>query len=118
MKSLPRLLLSVSCLAALVTTAALPASAKEEMKAEKKITASIRPAGEVKPADLPALAKITFEQALKAALAAVPGSVIKAELEIEDGNLMYAFEIVTAKKTVTEVEIDAGTGKVLDIDVD
>ena len=91
-------------------------NAKEEKKEETKIVASIRPTGDPKPADLPALAKITFEQALKAALKAVPGSVLKGELEIEDGNLMYAFEILNAKNKIVEVEIDAGNGKVLDID--
>jgi uncharacterized membrane protein YkoI len=70
----------------------------------------------VKPADLPNLAKISFEAALRTALAAAPGSVIKAELEVEDGNLMYSFEIVGADKKIKEVEIDAGNGRVLDID--
>src|SRR5258706_10373667 len=74
---------------------------------------SIRPKGEVKPADLPGLAKITFQQALTTALARVPGSVIKAELEVEDGTLMYSFEIVGTNKKISEVEIDAGNGKVL-----
>lgn len=91
----------------------------KEEKYEKTATkASIQPAGKVKPADLPALAKISFDDALKAARAAAPGSVIKAELAVEDGNLVYSFEIVGADKTVTEVEIDAGNGKVLDIDKD
>ena len=67
----------------------------------------------MKPADLPALARISFDDAMKAALAAAPGKIIKAELEIEDGNLMYSFEIVGARKAITEVEIDAGNGKVL-----
>ena len=90
----------------------------EQKHAEKPVVATIRPAGKPKPADLPALAKITFEQALKAALAAVPGSALKGELEVEEGNLVYSFEILNAQKKVMEVEIDAGTGKVLDIDED
>ena len=92
----------------------------EGEKEEKKsaVVGSIRPAGKIKSADLPGLAKISFEAALRTALAAVPGSVIKAELEVEDGNLMYSFEIVGADKKIKEVEIDAGNGKVLDIDED
>jgi len=31
---------------------------------------------------------------------------------------MYSFDVVTAAKKVLEVEIDAGNGKVLDIDAD
>jgi uncharacterized membrane protein YkoI len=101
---------------------AVPASAGDEGKPEKKetasISASIRVNHAVKPAELPALAKITFAQALTTALARVPGGVIKAELEVEDGNLMYSFEIVDARRKILEVEIDAGTGKVLDVDED
>ncbi len=77
---------------------------------------SIRPAGKLKPADLPALTKISFADAAKAAVAAVPGSIIAGELEIEDGNLQYSFQVVGADKAVTEVEIDAGNGKVLATD--
>ncbi len=104
----------VSVMCCLVATIALPAVAKGKAAETKAAPqGSIRPAGKVKPADLPALAKISFESALKAALTAVPGHVIKAELEVEDGNLMYSFEIVGADKAITEVEIDAGDGKVL-----
>ena len=87
-------------------------------KSEEKRPGSIQLAARPKPFELPALAKISFEQALKTALAAAPGKIVKAELEVEDGCLMYSFEIVTAPKTVTEVEIDAGTGAVLGVDHD
>lgn len=98
------------------------APAGENNQAEKKevsnVTASIQVNHAVKSADLPALAKISFTQALTAALARVPGGVIKAELEVEDGNLMYSFEIVDARRKVLEMEIDAGTGQVLGVDED
>ena len=107
-----RQLSALVCIALL--TGALPVlvTAKEE----KSAAGSIRPAHKVKDADLPALAKISFEDAMKAALAAVPGKIIKAELEVEDGSLMYSFEIVGADKSITEVAINAGNGKVLDTD--
>lgn len=111
MKRILRVAIALCCLAAL---AAIPAAAKgKAAEAKPAPKGSIRPVGKVKPADLPALAKISFESALMAALVAVPGQVIKAELEVEDGNLMYSFEIVGAAKAITEVEIDAGDGKVL-----
>jgi hypothetical protein len=113
MKNILRLLCAAGCLAALVVGSVLHAADKAEKPAPK---ASIRPTGEVKPAALPALAKISFQQALAAALKAAPGSVIKAELEVEDGNLTYSFEIVGADKAITEVEIDAGNGQVLATD--
>ncbi len=103
-------LLVASVIAVLSSGTAVLLSAKEEMSAP---IGSIRPAGQVAPANLPALAKISFQDALRAALAKAPGSVIKAELEVEDGNLMYSFEIVSADRKITEVEIDAGNGKVL-----
>ena len=119
MNSASRLLTVLSCLAVLSAGTAWAAPANPAgVHQEPKVVASIRPTHAVKPIDLPTLAKITFEQALKTALAAVPGSIIKAELEVEDGNLMYSFEIVTPKKVIVEVEIDAGDGKVLDIDHD
>lgn len=105
------------CATAFVLLAvARPAPAEE--KKEPEVVGSIRLTATPKPAELPALTKISFDQALRAALVAAPGSVIKAELEVEEGNLMYSFEIVTAKKLVVEVEIDAGTGAVLDVGQD
>jgi uncharacterized membrane protein YkoI len=118
-----RLFITVSLVALVVPFAVSSLSAKEngkeKQKEEKSVsTGSIRPAGKVKDTELPALAKISFDDALKAARTAVPGNVIKAELEVEDGSLIYSFEIVGADKKVTEVEIDAGNGKVLAIDND
>lgn len=111
MKKLLRTLSALSCTAALALGSATAVQAADAKEAPK---GSIRPSGEVKPADLPGLAKITFKQALQAALEKSPGSVIKAELEVEDGNLMYSFEVVGADQKITEVEIDAGNGQVLD----
>ena len=107
--------LAAGSLAAIAFAACHVLSAKEKAPA---VIGSIRPAGKVKPADLPALAKISFDDARRAALAAVPGAVILGELEVEDGNLQYSFDIVGADKSVTEVEIDAGDGKVLATDKD
>ena len=110
MNNIIRILCAASCLAVLVVGSTLHAADKPEKPAPK---GSIRPTGELTPTDLPALAKISFQQATVAALKAAPGSVLKAELEVEDGNLMYSFEIVGADQTITEVEIDAGNGQVL-----
>jgi uncharacterized membrane protein YkoI len=110
MKKIIRLILVGGILATLSSFSLL--SAKEEAMSP----GSIRPAKKVKTVDMPALTKITFEQAAQAAIAAAPGSIIKAKLEVEDGNLVYSFEIVGADKSITEVEIDAGKGKVLGTD--
>lgn len=77
---------------------------------------SIQPAGHVQPVDLPALAKVSFEDALKAARAARTGSIIEAKLEVDDGALIYSVVIVAPDHSLAEVEIDAGNGRVLEIE--
>ena len=109
-----RKLFVIGCTAILAASLTTFSLAKEE----KAAIGSIRPAGKVRPADLPALARVSFDDALKAALTAVPGKIIKAELEVEDGNLMYSFEIVSSDKSITEVEIDAGNGRILGTEKD
>jgi len=61
----------------------------------------------------PGLAKITMDQADSFALASVPGQILKTGLEDENGFLVYGVEVVTADKTIMEVKVDAGSGKVL-----
>ncbi len=64
-------------------------------------------------ADFPALAKVTWEQAVQKALATVHGQALKIELEEEDGFLVYGVEVVTADKAIVDVKVDAGSGKIL-----
>jgi len=66
---------------------------------------------------LKSLARITPEQASAAALAQVPGTVKKVELENEDGNVVYGVEIKTANGE-SDVKVDAGDGRVLHIEKD
>jgi uncharacterized membrane protein YkoI len=57
-------------------------------------------------------AKITREDATKAALAKYPGKVINTEYDIEDdGEISYEFIIQTKEGKYIEVEVDAVTGK-------
>jgi hypothetical protein len=57
------------------------------------------------------IAKIGLGDALSAALAKQPGKAIKAELESEDGYLIYGVEIVTADGKVKEFILDPADGK-------
>lgn len=66
---------------------------------------------------LKSLARITPEQAQAAALAQVPGTVRKVELENEDGNVVYGVEIKTADGE-NDVKVDAGDGRVLHVEKD
>jgi len=105
MKLKIHLLLATGFVAAIVfgvTACHLIKHEPEEAK-EPAVIGSIRPAGKPKPADLLALAKISLPAAMDVALTTVPGNVISAELEVEDGNLQYSFDIVGADKSTTEV---------------
>lgn len=68
-------------------------------------------------ARLQSLATITPEQAKSDALAQVPGTVKKVELENEDGNVVYGVEIKTANGE-RDVKVDAGNGSVLHVEKD
>jgi len=118
MKLPSRSLLAAGCFAVAAFGVTACHLIKHESGEEKEpaVIGSIRPAGKLTPAELSALAKITLPYAMNIALTTVPGTVITAELEVEDGNLQYSFDIVGADKSVTEVEIDAGNGKVLGTD--
>ncbi|MEO5509556.1 MAG: PepSY domain-containing protein [Longimicrobiales bacterium] len=65
-------------------------------------------------AALQAKANITEAQARALALAAVPGgTIVESELEDEDGQLAYTFDItVPGQAGTSEVSVDAITGKV------
>ena len=60
--------------------------------------------------------KITMAKARATALAKAPGKVTSEELENEKGKLIYSFDISTGKNgAVTEVNVDAITGKIVDV---
>jgi len=80
---------------------------KEEGKEGAKATA----------AQLEAQAKISKVEAEKIALDKVPGGTIKeGEIEKEKGKVIWSFDIATpGTKDITEVNVDAMTGAVVDI---
>ena len=60
--------------------------------------------------------KISMTKAREIALKRVPGGKIQSEeLENEKGKLIYSFDIKTNKPGVTEVNVDAMTGKLIDV---
>lgn len=62
-------------------------------------------------------AGVTADAATATAQARVPkGKIESAEIEEENGKLVYSFDITTAGKTgIDEVNVDAHTGKVLSV---
>lgn len=62
------------------------------------------------------MAKISLQQAIDAALSRQSGKLVKAELQNEDGFLVYNVEVVTPDNKRYEVKVDAGNGSVLRVD--
>lgn len=48
----------------------------------------------------------------------IPGELLKVELELEDGVYVYELKILRPEGRVQEIEADAATGKILDIEDD
>ena len=71
-------------------------------------------------AELLKQARVTKHQAKRIALARVKGGTIKsAELEKENGVLVWSFDVAQpGKKDVSEVWVDATTGKITKVDVE
>jgi uncharacterized membrane protein YkoI len=71
-------------------------------------------------AQLQAEAKITKTAAEQTALAKVPNGTIKSsELEKEHGKLVWSFDIaVPNSKNITEVLVDAKTGKIAAVEIE
>ncbi|MGE0530063.1 MAG: PepSY domain-containing protein [Hyphomonadaceae bacterium] len=69
-----------------------------------------------------ALAAVEARQALpltrifEIAQTAVPGEIIEVELDREGGRLIYEVDILTSTGRLRQVEIDARTGDVLDVE--
>jgi hypothetical protein len=77
-------------------------------------------ASEASQAKLQAQAKVSEADARTTALAKVPGGTVSSsELEKEHGKLIWSFDIAqTGSKDVTEVQVDAKTGKVVSTKVE
>ncbi len=64
-------------------------------------------------------AKITEEDALKIALKSYPGKVKEVEYEIEENNApTYEIDIVDKNGVETKVEVDAISGKIIEVSVE
>jgi hypothetical protein len=67
-----------------------------------------------------AKAKLSKEDAVQIAMTKVPGGTVKeGELEMENGILIWSFDVATPNsKNITEVNINAVTGKIVAVDVE
>lgn len=74
---------------------------------------SIKVAPKTPDAQLSQLAKISATQAQAAARATIPGTVVKTSLESENGCLVYSVLTRGSDAKLSEVKVDAGSGKVV-----
>ena len=83
----------------------------------ENLDCSIKASKMTKKTDMPGMAKVSVEDAKKTALGTVNASgaaIAKGGLEVEDGCLVYSYDVkIPGKNGVEEVIIDAGSGKVL-----
>jgi hypothetical protein len=61
------------------------------------------------------VAPVGITRAQTAALATAPGGLVNTTLTLDRGRLVYGIEIQTAPDTLTHVEVDAASGKVLHV---
>ncbi len=87
-------------LAAVLGMAAVTGSEEDHEEARR-----LRDAGEVLP----------LAQILARVQAHHPGRVLEAELEREDGRLVYEIELLGPEGTVRELKVDAASGRVLEV---
>jgi uncharacterized membrane protein YkoI len=114
---------SVMIISALVGTfggAAAPAANTNNPTYQSSITVGDSGDGEhAEAARYIELAKIDAGKAMAAAQARIPGKVLSAALENENGNLVYSVVITpTAGGPSQDVKVDAGNGAVLHLDTD
>ena len=89
-------------LAVLLALAAAPLRADDD---QDKARAALE-RGEIRP----------LAEVMAAAKARVPGEIAKIELDRDDGRWVYEFKILTPDGARREVEIDAGTLQILEVD--
>ena len=65
--------------------------------------------------ELVSAVKINFAQAIKTALADSPGFVLSAELEKENGKIIYSFDILPSPQAreINEIQVDVTTGQIV-----
>lgn len=111
MKRTVKILTAVTLVSALAAGTAF-ATGAIKLPGEVKSSSIKLPRGVETQAEFAKHAKVTQQEAEAAALAVMPGQVVKAKLDDEDGYLVWQIDIKHARG-VTEVAVDAGNAKPL-----
>ena len=72
--------------------------------------------GEDEEAKMAAEAKVSIDQAIKAATEKVTGKVFKAYVEEEHDTIVWEVYVVTPDGKLMEVHVDAASGNVIDVE--
>ncbi len=99
-----------------ISTLALMSFLSPAMASPAEFTCSIHPPADTADKKLPGLTKISLSKAKKIALRAIKSpskKVEDGELEIEQGCLLYSFDIRVSHSGIEEIMVDAGTGEIL-----
>src|SRR5512140_2603118 len=105
--------LTMSCLVALAAAAGCAAPANSPGPNSPGSTSPEKTSNAEKVALLGG-AKVDMDAAIKAALAKVPGRAVDTELHTKNGKTVWEIDVVSADNKVTEVDVDATTGAVID----
>lgn len=111
MKRTAKILSAVTIVASLAAGTAF-ATGAFKLPDEVKSSSIKLPRGVESQAEFAQHATVTQQQAESAALAVMPGQVVKSKLDDEDGYLVWQIDVKHAKGT-TEIAVDAGNSKVL-----
>ena len=111
MKRTAKILSAVTMVASLAAGTAF-ATGAIKLPDEVKSSSVKLPRGVEKQAEFVRYARVTQQQAEAAALAVMPGKVVKAKLDDEDGYLVWQVDVQHDRGT-TEFAVDAGNAKVL-----
>jgi uncharacterized membrane protein YkoI len=103
----PRLPIAIALLAAAAPFLSTPSQADGRKDDAERALRESR-AGEIMP--FARLAQIVLER--------YPGRVVEADLDEDDGRMIYEIRILQGNGRVLEVEVDAATGRILDVDED
>jgi uncharacterized membrane protein YkoI len=111
MKRTAKILSAVTLVTALAAGTAF-ATGAISLPDEVKSSSVKLPRGVESQAEFAQHARVTQQQAEAAALAVMPGQVVKAKLDDEDGYLVWQID-VKHPKGVTEIAVDAGNAQAL-----
>jgi len=80
----------------------------DDARPDQEVVWDARKRGEILP----------LEVILATVLQRYPGELLKLELDDDEGYLIYEMDVLTRRGIVLEMEIDARTGRILDIEED